>query len=413
MSRLSRRTFLKQLAFVDKEQSPSGHTLVCVFLRGGADTLNMFVPYGDDAYYRARPTLAIPAPTKGSSSTSSKVSSERAIALNDFYGLHPRLQPLMEPFKEGSLAVVQGVGTDNTTGSHFEAQDQMEHGERFGKRLGGGWLGRHLRFRKGGQLTPLSAVSIGKTLPESLRGAPSASALSSVDDVKLSAPHANSRAVADALSQLYGLDSDLLGHAGSVTVELLRKVERLQNEAYKPANDAVYPNSNLGRALKEVARLVKAGVGVEVACVDHDGWDTHFFQGTTDGLQAGNIDDLGKSLGAFYKDTKKYSESVTTIVITEFGRRVYENSSMGTDHGRGFALLAMGSKVNGGRVLGDWPGLKEEQNFGASQFLGPSGLSVAIDYRSVLAELLEKLLNNNNVAAVFPDFSPQKVGLIL
>lgn len=412
MSRLSRRTFLQQLAFADESHNPARHTLVCIFLRGGADTLNMYVPYGDDAYFRARPTLAIPSPSKGCTSNTSKVSSERAIALTDFYGLHPRLQPLVQPFKDGNLAIVQGVGTDNSTGSHFEAQDQMEHGECFGKKLGGGWLGRHLRFRKGGQLTPLSAVSIGKTLPESLRGAPSASALSSVDDVKLNAPHANPRAVADALSQLYGLDSDQLGHAGSITVELLRKVERLQKRACTPANDAVYPESNLGRALKEVARLIKAGVGVEVACVDHDGWDTHFFQGTTDGLQAGNIDDLGKSLGAFYKDTLKHSDNVTTVVITEFGRRVYENSSMGTDHGRGFALMAMGSKVNGGRVLGDWPGLKEEQNFGASQFLGPSGLSVVIDYRSVLAELLEKLLGNDNIAAVFPDFKPQKVGLI-
>ena len=139
----------------------SDPVLICVFLRGGADTLNMIVPYGDDRYYKLRPTLAIP--------------SKSGVRLDDFFAFHPKLAPLYPIFADGRLAIVQGVGSDNVSGSHFEAQDQMEHGEAYGQSIGGGWLARFLRSG-GGQQTPLSAIAIGPTIPESLRGAPAASA---------------------------------------------------------------------------------------------------------------------------------------------------------------------------------------------------------------------------------------------
>src|SRR6266446_3300060 len=177
-SRTSRRGFIRQLLLANESVVPAAgdRTLVCIFLRGAADTLNMVVPYGDDQYYKSRPTLAIPAPSQ------IKENDTASLRLDDFYSFHPKLRPLIPAFKEGRLGIVQAVGTDNPTGSHFEAQDQMEHGEAYGRTIGGGWLGRYLRTRSGVDLTPLSAVAIGSTIPESLRGAPTASAMESIDE---------------------------------------------------------------------------------------------------------------------------------------------------------------------------------------------------------------------------------------
>ncbi|MGB5037626.1 MAG: hypothetical protein WBQ66_13510, partial [Blastocatellia bacterium] len=172
MNRTSRRVFLRTAiaprtaATADRNR----HTLVVVFLRGGADTLNIVVPYGDDRYYALRPTIAIPPPTSSSSTAT-------AIRLDDLYGLHPRMMPLVPAYREGRLAVVQAVGSDNPTGSHFEAQDQMEHGEAYDRLVGGGWLGRMLRARIGDDAGPLAAVAIGTAIPESLRGARSTCAI--------------------------------------------------------------------------------------------------------------------------------------------------------------------------------------------------------------------------------------------
>src|SRR3984893_12251161 len=198
-SRPSRRGFIRQLLLASETLVPGGgeRTLVCLFLRGAADTLNMFVPYGDDQYYKSRPTLAIPAPSQN------KENDLTALRLDDFYAFHPKLRPLLPAFNEGRLGIVQAVGTDNPTGSHFEAQDQMEHGEAYGRTIGGGWLGRYLRSRGGVELSPLSAVAIGSATPESLRGAPNASALESIDEVQIKTPLNDTGAVSSVLSAMY------------------------------------------------------------------------------------------------------------------------------------------------------------------------------------------------------------------
>lgn len=406
MKTISRRGFLRRLAFATDTAHGAiePHTLVCVFLRGGADTLNMIVPYGDEKYYEVRPTLAIKKPGKAPLSS---------LRLNDFYAFHPAMSALLPAFNDGYLGIVQGVGSDNLSGSHFEAQDQLEHGESFGKRLGGGWLGRHLHSRPGA-MTPLSAVAIGKSLPEALRGAPSASALTSVDEVKLNLPKGNTTDVANALSKLYSADVDVLGSAGKVTLDLLDRIDKLKKTSHTAQSSAKYPDTSFGASLREIGRLVKADVGLEVVCVDHDNWDTHFFQGGGEGLQATNIEELSNGLGSLYKDLKDQMHRTTIIVMTEFGRRSYENSSMGTDHGRGFAMMAIGGKVKGGRVIGSWPGLKEPGiTDDPIAFLGPSGLQIELDYRSVLSEVVRDLLGNKDIASVFPGFRPQPVGLFV
>ncbi|HEY9785550.1 MAG TPA: DUF1501 domain-containing protein [Candidatus Obscuribacterales bacterium] len=403
MTRSCRRSFLRQIVLGHDSLLPNAgaSTLVCVFLRGGADTLNMIVPYADDRYYNLRPTIAIPSPKQGSASK------DRALKLDDLYAFHPKMAPLYPAFAAGRLGIVQGVGSDNPTGSHFEAQDQMEHGEAFGKTVGGGWLARHLRTRAQSELTPLSAVAIGATIPEVLRGAPNASAISSLDDVQIKTPSSDPAAVSAALSSLYGADVDVLSAPGRSTLTLLKRVESLRGKTYRPTDGADYPEHHFGQGLKEIARLIKADVGLEIACIDLDGWDTHFVQGGSTGLQAENIEVLAQSLAAFDKDMDKWQNRVTVLVLTEFGRRIYENGSLGTDHGRGFAAMALGARVSGGKIHGAWPGLSEEK-----WVLGPSGLQVVHDYRSILSEVLAGALGNDQLDRVFPGFRPQPIGLV-
>lgn len=398
----SRRAFLRKLAFADEAHLGTvNKSLVCIFLRGGADTLNMLVPYANDDYYKLRPNIAIKSPSRGSSAA--------AIKLDDHYGFHPKMAPLLPIYREGRLGMVQAVGTDNFTGSHFEAQDQVDHGESCGHSLGGGWLGRHLATRSLAQQTPLSAVAIGTALPESLRGAPSASVLNSIEEIKLQAPAGQSQAIAKALAKLYGAEVALLAEPSKTTLDLLGRVEKLQGKAYHPANGAVYPDNTFGNGLREIARLLRGGVGLEVAALDLNGWDTHFFQGAEAGLQADSIEQLANGLAAFDKDLGSARSSVTTLVITEFGRRSYENSSMGTDHGRGFTVFAIGDRIAGGQVHGPLPHLTRGQQL---DLLGPSGLAVQFDYRSALSEILVRALDNRRIENVFPGFKGQEIGLV-
>jgi uncharacterized protein (DUF1501 family) len=409
MSRaLSRRNFLRRFVISDDKIASVNHgnVLVCIFLRGGADTLNMLAPYGDEHYYKARPTLAIPKPKSTSTADGC------LLDLDGFYGLHPKLSPLHSIFQEDRLAFVQAVGSDNTSGSHFDAQDQMEHGEAYLKPMGGGWLGRHLHH--GGKSfdnnfsTPLSAVAIGSVIPESLRGAPGASALETLDDINLKGSAATCCALSKSLQHMYSAEIGILNQPGQSTLKLLDRVHTIGAKPYSPSNGAEYPKNFFGKGLKEIARLIKSEVGLEVACVDLGGWDTHFVQGSLTGIHADNLDYLAKGLAAFDKDLGHHHDRVTTVVMTEFGRRIYENGSLGTDHGRGFAMMLIGNRIRGGKVHGKYPGLEPTQ----TDILGPGGMTVCVDYRSVLAEVLASIMGNRNIDKVFPGFEPQPVGFV-
>ncbi|HEY9792745.1 MAG TPA: DUF1501 domain-containing protein [Candidatus Obscuribacterales bacterium] len=398
----SRRAFLAQLALASEDALTSldAGVLVCVFLRGGADTLNMFIPYGDDNYYKVRPSIAIAEPAKN------RGTSTQSLRLNDFYALHPKLAPVYPLFADGQMAIVQAVGSDNESGSHFDAQDQMEHGEGYGKPLNGGWLARYLRARADKKVTPLSAIAIGATVPESLRSAPSVTALTSIDDVQMQLPPRDAEAVSAALTSLYSQRMDLLGQAGKDTLEVLKRLEGLRRHDGKNKPSAGYPDTEFGKGLSQIARLTKADVGLQIACINSDGWDTHFVQGSTSGIQADRMDELARGLAAFDKDLGPCRGRVTTIVMTEFGRRIYENVSGGTDHGRGFAMMVIGKGIKGGRIYGQWPGLADQGDF----LLGPSGLAITYDYRSVLAEICSRNVPFDRIAQVFPQFDPQTIG---
>ncbi len=375
------------LSLPDSGRTPS--PLVCVFLRGGADALNLVVPHFEDRYYALRPSLAVPRPDHTDTDT-------RCLPLDERFGLHPRLASWLPAFQAGELAVVHAIGSDDQTRSHFEAQDQMERGESTSKALGSGWLARLLRAQ--GHSGSLSAVAFGTRLPESLRAAPAASVLASLGDYALGAS-VDARFEA-ALGRLYGASRDDLGKAGRDTLATLKRLRELNHAA---APRAGYPKHSFGQQLGDLAQLIKADVGVHVASVDLGGWDTHFGQQASFSDQ---VDVLARGISAFRQDLGEHRQRTTIVVMTEFGRRSYENTTFGTDHGRAGVMFVLGGDVRGGRVITEWPGLA------ASELEPPGDLRVTIDYRDVLAELALARMPRAKLAEVFPGYAPRLRGIL-
>ena len=393
---VSRRAFL-QVVMGAADREPTGDILVSIFLRGGADGLNLVPPHAEDAYYAARPSVGVGRPDQRLN-----IVSAPAVDLDGFFGLHPGLRPLLPLYEQKHLAIVHAVGSDDQTRSHFEAQDLMDRGGAGEQNLGSGWLARHLRTRSE-QRSPLSAVAIADTLPESLRGSPGASAVRNVEEFSIMVPQQHRSGFDAALRQLYAREAGELGQAGLQVLETIDTIDRLRKDANQNAESGTYPDGRFGDGLRQVARLIKAEVGLEVACIDLDGWDTHFVQDTSFGRLAG---ELGQGLAALAEDIRPFWNRVTIVTITEFGRRLQENVSLGTDHGRASAMFVLGGNVQGGRVFADWPGL-------ASDHLeAPGDLRVTTDYRNVLGEIVATRLRNNRVAEVFPGLKLQPLNLV-
>ncbi len=359
-------------------------TLVVVFLRGGADGLTLVAPVEDDRYYHARPRIA--------------VAKSDAVPLDDMFGLHPLLAPLKPAYTEGHLAILHAAGSEDDTHSHFDAQDFMEHG---GSLAAGGWLGRFLRYRQregeaeGGG--PLAAIALGRKFPECLRGAPSVTVMQSLDDFSLGN---GSGPMTAELARLYGAQPDALASAGRDTLQALSRIESMRNAVYAPQNGAQYGTDSFSQGLKQAAQLIKAKVGVEAVSVDLEGWDSHFAQST---LVEPLMRQLAQGLAAFRLDLGKSIDSTTTIVMTEFGRRVQENSSFGTDHGSGGVMFAMGGGIRGGRMLGKWPGIE------ADSLTGPGDLAVAYNYRNLIAPVLSRMGAGGQLGQIFPDWDVQQL----
>lgn len=392
--------WLPRLAFAPPQTNPRGDVLLVLFLRGAADALNIIVPHGDDAYYRARPSIAIARPDHTSVSGDGRV-----IDLDGFFGFHPALRPLLAPWQAGHLGIIHACGAPDDSRSHFKAMALMERGVEDERGPASGWVNRHLASYNTGSNSPIRAIGLGGALPRSLYGAIPATAMRSIVDFHLSGDDRRAKQMAAALRGLY-LQSDELGAIGRETLGVIDALSRLDPAGYMPRGGAVYPESDFGYSLRQIAMLIKAEVGLEVAAVDLGGWDTHFGQGGSAGLMAGLLADLGQGLAAFYTDLVEQMGHISVVVMSEFGRRVFENASLGTDHGHGSLLLLLGGHVVGGKVLGEWPGLGEGSLF------GPGDLAVTTDYRAVLAELVRVRLNNTAVADVFPDYQPTRHGFV-
>jgi uncharacterized protein (DUF1501 family) len=371
-------------------------TLVVVFLRGAMDGLSAVPPVFDDDYHRRRPGLHIARPKAGDTSG--------AAMLDDRFALNADLAALLPLYRDGRLAVVHAIGSDDDTLSHFEAQDQMEHGASRAQPLAGGWIGRWLRAR--GDKDPLAAIAFGSALPESLRGAPAACAVESIDDIDVSTTTGDAAGFASALASLHASPGDgkpataLVCGAARDSLQLLSRVAELRESK---TTGGAYPRTDIGRALSQVALLVRKDVGLRAAAVDHGGFDTHFGQGVA---LPPKFTELAEALAAFDADLGPDRDRVTTVCVTEFGRRVYENASLGTDHGRASCAFVLGGGVKGGRVVGTWPGLRD------ADLESPGDLRVTTDYRDLLWETLAARFGASEPGAVFPGLVPSPVGVV-
>lgn len=383
-----------------------GKTLVVIFLRGGADGLNLVVPYADPNYYKLRKGIGIPAPGQENG----------AHDLDGFFGLNPRAAKLAPLFSSGQAVALHAVGYASNTRSHFEEQDVWETGVTGNTIHSDGWLNRHLLTSSGHG--PIRAIHIGDMLPRILHGKAPAYAVRGISDLTLPEGKIDQTKIAAALEHAYCCDprqhyssaKELLFQTGVTTLDGVEQLREITKQPYQPKVE--YPKSGLSNKLKEVARLIKANIGVEVAEVDLDGWDTHNNQGGVNGGYGNNVQQLSDAIAAFSADLDSKMDDVLILTLSDFGRTAAENGTAGTDHGWANFMFAIGGPVlatSNGKprpVLTKWPGLAPEQLYQKRDLLHTT------DFRDVLAEAVSQHLKNPNLQTILPQHQFQRVGFI-
>ncbi|MDQ3168649.1 MAG: DUF1501 domain-containing protein [Acidobacteriota bacterium] len=373
-------TFLARTAWADGRDARR-KVLIAIFQRGAVDGLNMVVPFGDAAYYKARPSIAVVQPGRDNG----------AIDLDGFFGLNPRMAPLKPFWDRSSLAVIHATGSPDDTRSHFDAQDYMESGTPGVKSTRDGWLNRYLHAKEHQKATPFRAVALAQQLPRSLQGSAPALAISRLDRFGLRGGSGAS------LEADYAAAADeLLGRTGQDTFDAVRALRNVDPARYTPASGAAYPRSAYGDSLRQIAQLIKADVGLEVAFAESGQWDHHANEGGATGQIANRLDDFSRGIAALATDLGDAMQDVVILTMSEFGRTVAENGNRGTDHGHGNAMLALGAGVRGGKVYGRWPGLEVEQRWQGRD------LAITTDFRDVFAEVVTRHLDLADASAVFP-----------
>jgi uncharacterized protein (DUF1501 family) len=398
--------FLRRTAFgMELPGAAKGRTLICLFQRGAADALNVVVPHGEAAYYAMRPRIAIPRPSTRLGTAQS------AVDLDGFFGLHPSLQPLKPLWDRGMLAPIQAVGSPSATRSHFDAQDYMESGTPDVKSTPDGWLNRYLAAKgtceecaPGVRQSPFQAVAMTDQTPRILEGSAPAVAMTSLDAFTVRTGGTS----AEQIEALYRTGSaDVVHASGSEMFDAVRMLRSANPQRYQAEHGAAYPRSQFGQRLREIAQLIKANVGLEIAFADVGGWDTHVNQGGATGQLANRLGDFAQSIAALVTDLGDRMENVVILTMSEFGRMARENGNGGTDHGHAGAMFAIGGSVKGGKVHGKWPGLEREQLYERRD------LALTTDFRSVFGEIASKHLGAAKLDAVFPGYSAfAPVGLL-
>jgi uncharacterized protein (DUF1501 family) len=375
--------------------------LVAIFQRGAADGLNVVVPFAEKRYYELRPTIGIPAPGGQNS----------AIDLDGRFALNPALQPLKALWDKQQLAIVEATGSPDPTRSHFDAQDQMESGTP-GRTSSDGWLNRALP-PAGPETSPVRAIAVGAQLPRTMRGNRSAIAINDTQQLQ-----AGNQDTASILESMYARSGDQpvarTGNDAFAALKIIRSINQQPNIG--PNGASVGPGGGpaagpqygqggeLGRSLQQIARLIKADVGVEAAFAEIGGWDHH---GNENPQLSNLLRQFGSALAAFSQDMGDRMADIVVVTMSEFGRTAQENGNAGTDHGHGDVMMVLGGAVRGGKVYGRWPGLEKEQLFEGRD------LAVTTDYRDVLGELVSGHLGQKNLAQVFPGYQPgESLGLL-
>jgi uncharacterized protein (DUF1501 family) len=409
---VSRRVFLKNggLALVSLGFAPeflartvaaAGPTrrrvLVTVFQRGAVDGLNMVVPFGERDYYSSRPTIAIAPPGRDT---------QCALDLDGFFGLHPRLAPLKALYDARQLAIVHACGSPDGTRSHFDAQDYMETATPGVKSTPDGWLNRYLHVKEHEAQTPFRAVALAPQLPRAMQGLAPALAIGQIDRFGIRAGQASDMVQSSFESEYAAAADRVLHSTGREAFEAIRMLKQADPSRYTPENGAEYPRSAYGDALRQIAQLVKAEVGLEIAFAESGNWDHHVNEGAAIGQLAVRLDDFARGIAALVRDLGDRMQDVVILTMSEFGRAVAENGNRGTDHGHGNAMMVIGGSVRGGRVYGRWPGLAGEQRYEGRD------LAVTTDFRAVFDEVVRGHLGLTDTRTVFPRFkAPAPQGL--
>lgn len=385
--------FLHQFADAQTLTDRSGKKkiLITIFQRGAVDGLNVVVPYGDSEYYNLRNSIAVPKPNQ----------TDGALNLDGYFGLHPSLKPFETLWNNKQLAVVHSAGSPDVTRSHFDAQDYMESGTPGNKGTRDGWLSRVLQTSMGKNDSAFRAVSMTQQTPRSLLGKYPTIAMSNVADFSIKAG-IYTQSVQGGFEDVYQQNAkDSLGETGRETFEAVNFLKKANPAQFKPENGAVYPNTPFGRSLMQIGQLIKSNVGLEVAFTDTPGlnWDTHANEGGARGQLANYLRDFGAAITALAADLGKRMDDVVILTMSEFGRTARQNGTGGTDHGHGNVMFLIGNSIKGGKVYGDWKGLKSDQlNEGRD-------LAVTTDFRDVFGEVAQKHLGNKNLDKVFPNYS--------
>ncbi len=384
-------SFLARAAFGAADPGLGNKRMVVIFQRGAADGLNIVVPHGEAGYYAMRPTINIP--------------KKSVIDLDGFFGLHPAMASFEPLWKQKHLAIVHAAGSPDPTRSHFDAQDFMESGTPGIKVTDDGWLNRALRELPGGSERDKSAfraIALGPSLPRILSGKEPAVAVNNVNDFSVGGKNPNAVPMSNTFESMYDHSVDTVLHGtGQETFDAVKMLKTADPAHYSPAAKANYPKGRFGDSLKQLAQLIKANLGVQVAFADIGGWDHHVNEGSTQGQIANVLHEFSQSLAAFWTDLGDLSEDTVVVTMSEFGRTARENGNRGTDHGHANVMFVMGGPVKGGKVYGRWPGLDQ------SQLYEGRDLAVTTDFRQVLGEAVYKHLGNKSLDQVFPGFDNQ------
>ena len=397
-------------------------TLVVLYLRGGSDPLSTLIPYGDQTYYNLRPTIALPGPGDA-------YNGQAVIPFSHYFGFHPSMAGLARLYKKKLMAAVVNAGSTHPTRSHFDAQDFMERAAPGIKSVTEGWLNRYLYMTKSSNDSDLRSVSFQPVLPRSMRGQYPA----------LAVPDPEAQKAADAFASLYGCDDEKatakaqastaanndnatkptgppqpatgqqrIVEAGALGITRLNRLNEALNDSTHNTQ-VKYPNNTLGRQFRDTARLIKAGVGLEVTAIDYNGWDHHAMQGGNAGVFSQMMGNVSQSIEAFVEDIGPAINHTVVMTMSEFGRTARENGNSGSDHGHGGYMLLVGGPVNGGKVYGKWTGL------GSRSLYEGRDLPVYTDFRDVFAEVLAGLYGfQADAHQFFPEYdaNDKPMGLI-
>lgn len=380
----------------------NGRILVVVFLRGGWDGLNVVVPHGEDRYYSLRPNIAIAPPATGDA--------DSALDLDGFFGLHPSLAAIHNLYQEGLVAVMPAVHYPQASRSHFQGQDIIE--DAVISPAAEGWLARYLQV-SGGDPTQL-ALSLTQDLPRSLRGPLHVSTYPDLGNLVLATRQHDREVLGGVIVGEYSRlplannpSASLLHDSG---LQLLVRMDELHALNDLPVEGgAIYPSTTFGKQMRQAAALVKGQPGLELVTLDLGGWDTHRNQGggQADGQMSKLLGQFGDGVGAFFQDLGAAGGNVTLLAVSEFGRTVAENGSLGTDHGNATTWIAVGGGVRGGVYTGTgWPGLASGQLYEGRY------LAHTVDFRAVYAECLNRVLGVVDPGLVIPGYGSARVGFL-